>query len=141
MEHSQTKNILTSAEMVLDTARKRATKRKPVVAVAGAEDTDVLKAVSDANTEGIVDALLVFRYGIQAQFVHDFVIIIDLSGSQQIRELLLHGIDEARLAAVEFLDDRGNGKYEDHAVVPAPGPCLRARRRERDRKTPGALRV
>ena len=33
----QTNSELTSAEMVLDTARKRAAKRKPVVAVAGAE--------------------------------------------------------------------------------------------------------
>ncbi len=58
-KHLQTNGVLTSAEMVLDTARKRAAKRKPVVAVAGAEDADVLKAVNDANREGIVDALLV----------------------------------------------------------------------------------
>ena len=58
-KHSQTNGVLTSAEMVLDTARKRAAKRKPVVAVAGAEDADVLKAVNDSNREGIFDALLV----------------------------------------------------------------------------------
>jgi len=58
-KHLKTNGILTSADMVLDTARKRAAKRKPVVAVAGAEDADVLKAVNDAYSEGIVDALLV----------------------------------------------------------------------------------
>jgi len=40
-------------------ARRRAAKRRSVVAVAGAEDADVLKAVGEAHREGIVNALLV----------------------------------------------------------------------------------
>jgi phosphate butyryltransferase len=50
---------LSSAEMVLATAREKASQRRPVVAVAGAEDADVLRAVGDAHREGMVDALLV----------------------------------------------------------------------------------
>ncbi len=50
---------LSSAEMVLAKARQKAAKRKSVVAVAGAEDADVLKAVGEAHREGIVDVLLV----------------------------------------------------------------------------------
>jgi phosphate butyryltransferase len=45
--------------MVLAKARQKAAKRRSVVAVAGAEDADVLKAVGEAHREGIVDVLLV----------------------------------------------------------------------------------
>ena len=50
---------LSSAEMVLARAREMAARRRPVVAVAGAEDTHVLQAIGDAHREGIIDALLV----------------------------------------------------------------------------------
>ena len=50
---------LSSAEMVLAKAREMAARQRPVVAVAGAEDADVLRAVGEAHREGIVDALLV----------------------------------------------------------------------------------
>ncbi|MFH1011932.1 MAG: phosphate acyltransferase, partial [bacterium] len=59
MTHGNRNNALSSVEMVLAKARQRAAKRKSVVAVAGAEDADVLKAVGEAHREGIVDALLV----------------------------------------------------------------------------------
>jgi phosphate butyryltransferase len=60
MSMNDNQNIaLSSAEAVLSKARQRATKRKSVVAVAVAEDADVLKAIGEAHHEGIVDALLV----------------------------------------------------------------------------------
>jgi phosphate butyryltransferase len=51
--------MLTSAQMVIDRARDLAKKRMPVVAVAGGEDGDVLKAVADAQKEGFVRVHLV----------------------------------------------------------------------------------
>lgn len=51
--------MLKTTEMVLARARELAQKRKPVVAVAGAESVDVLLAVGAAHQDGIVDAALV----------------------------------------------------------------------------------
>ncbi len=51
--------MLKSASMVMDRAREAAKKRLPVVAVAGGEDADVLKAVCDAQREGYVRAHVV----------------------------------------------------------------------------------
>jgi len=51
--------MLKTAEDVLARARELAQKRKPVVAVAGAEDGDVLLAVSAAVKSGMVGAILV----------------------------------------------------------------------------------
>ena len=60
MENDKSTNgRLSSTEMVLAKARELAARQRPIVAVAGAEDVDVLKAVGDAHNEGIVDALLV----------------------------------------------------------------------------------
>jgi phosphate butyryltransferase len=51
--------MLKSAKMVMERARELAAKRRPVVAIAGAEDDDVLRAVSEAVRAGIVGATLV----------------------------------------------------------------------------------
>jgi phosphate butyryltransferase len=59
MTNGKQKSALSSAEAVLVKAREMAARRKSVVAVAGAEDADVLRAVGEAHREGIVEALLV----------------------------------------------------------------------------------
>jgi phosphate butyryltransferase len=51
--------MLKSAKMVIDRARELAKTRMPVVAVAGGEDGDVLRAVADAQTEQFVRVHLV----------------------------------------------------------------------------------
>ncbi len=51
--------MLKTTQMVLDRARELGRRRKPVVAIAGAEDGDVLKAVGEAINHGFVDAILV----------------------------------------------------------------------------------
>jgi phosphate butyryltransferase len=51
--------MLKTAEDVISRARDLAKKRLPVVAVAGAEDDDVLRAVCNAHQEGLVSAVLV----------------------------------------------------------------------------------
>jgi phosphate butyryltransferase len=51
--------MLKTAEEVLARARELAKKRKPMVAIAGAEDGDVLQAVSVAVQSGMVGAILV----------------------------------------------------------------------------------
>lgn len=51
--------MLKTTEMVLARARELAVRRKPVVAVAGAENVDVLQAVGAAHKDGLVDAALV----------------------------------------------------------------------------------
>jgi len=51
--------MLTSARMVIDRARELGKARLPVVAVAGGEDGDVLRAVADAQAEGFVRVHLV----------------------------------------------------------------------------------
>lgn len=48
--------MLKTAKMVMDRARELSQSRRPVVAVAGAEDDDVLLAVANAQKEGIVKA-------------------------------------------------------------------------------------
>jgi phosphate butyryltransferase len=48
--------MLKTAKMVMDRARELAKTRMPVVAVAGAEDDDVLQAVANAQKAGIVQA-------------------------------------------------------------------------------------
>jgi phosphate butyryltransferase len=51
--------MLTSAKDVMNRARELAQKRLPMVAIAGAEDDDVLKAVCNAQKAGMVGAILV----------------------------------------------------------------------------------
>jgi phosphate butyryltransferase len=51
--------MLTSAKMVMERAQALAKSRMPAVAVAGAEDDDVLLAVANAQKEGMVKAHLV----------------------------------------------------------------------------------
>jgi len=51
--------MLKSTLMVLDRARELGQRRRPTVAVAGAEDSDVLQAVGEAIKNGFVNAILV----------------------------------------------------------------------------------
>ncbi|HEY3296448.1 MAG TPA: phosphate acyltransferase [bacterium] len=51
--------MLTTARHVMDHARDLAKKKMPIVAVAGGEDGDVLRAVADAQKEGYVHVHLV----------------------------------------------------------------------------------
>jgi phosphate butyryltransferase len=51
--------MLKTARMVIDRARELAARSMPVVAVAGGEDGDVLRAVADAQAEGFVRVHLV----------------------------------------------------------------------------------
>jgi len=51
--------MLTTAQAVLERARELAKKRKPIVAVAGADDIHVLEAMKAAHEDGIAGAILV----------------------------------------------------------------------------------
>ena len=51
--------MLKTARMVMDRARELAKTKMPVVAVAGGEDGDVLRAVADAQAEGFVRVHLI----------------------------------------------------------------------------------
>jgi phosphate butyryltransferase len=106
--------MLKTAEDVIARARELARKKMPVVAVAGAEDDDVLRAVGNAHKDGLISAVLV---GNTAHVQH---LLEELQfDAKAFRILDSSGVGETVQKAVE-LCSRGECQILMKGKVPTP---------------------